>query len=151
MKVFIGSDHAAFKAKEDLKAAYHSCADFEMIDCGTFSSQSCSYPKYAGLVATHVQRREGKGLLLCGSGIGVSMVANRYAGVRAALCRTPREAQLSVEHNQSNILCMGSRFSSLEEMLKMIEAWLQASFQGGRHLSRISQFDHLGEGLGEKN
>ncbi len=144
MKIFVGCDHAAFREKETLKEAY-SESSFEIVDCGTLSPERCDYPDYARIVAKHVQKGEGKGLLLCGSGLGVSMAANRYAGVRAALCRTPEEARLSVEHNDSNILCVGARISSLEEIKMILKTWLGASFEGGRHIGRIAKFSDLGE------
>ena len=87
------------------------------------------------------------GLLLCGSGIGVSIVANKFKGIRAALCRTTEEAVLSKNHNNSNILCMGGRISSAEEICEMSWAWLSASFEDGRHQRRIDQFDSLGESI----
>ena len=139
MKIYIGGDHAAFETKEHLKKIYR------LEDCGSFSPESCDYPDYAHAVAKLVQKGLGKGVLLCGSGIGVSMVANRYALVRAALCRTPEEARLSVAHNDSNILCMGVRNLDLKTIEEIFTAWTKASFEGGRHQRRIDKFNQLGQ------
>jgi ribose 5-phosphate isomerase B len=142
-KIFIACDHAAFEAKEVLRQ--HLLKAHEVIDLGTHSAERCDYPDYAVAVARKVQAGEGIGILLCGSGIGVSLVANRFAGVRAALCRTPYEAELSRQHNNANILCLGARINNSDEIKAIAEAWLIASFEGGRHAERIAMFDSLGE------
>jgi|GEM_PF-66264 len=151
LKVFIGSDHAAFSEKEELKKllqenyATASTTQFEVVDVGCFSSERANYAEYASHVATHVQAGEGLGIIICGSGIGVSMVANRFAGVRAALVRSATDAKLAREHNNANVLCMGARQSSTTERQEMVKAWLEASFEGGRHVDRIHSFNSLGE------
>lgn len=142
MKIYIGCDHAAFEEKEALKAYLNQ--NYEVIDKGPFSGERCNYPDFASAVAREVQKGE-RGILLCGSGIGVSIVANRYSLVRAALCRTVEEAKLSRQHNDANILCLGARISSLEDIKAMCDAWMQESFEGGRHLERIELFNNLGE------
>ncbi|MBI2519356.1 MAG: ribose 5-phosphate isomerase B [Bdellovibrio sp.] len=144
MKIFIASDHAAFAAKEELKAYLAAKLGFECFDEGCFSPERASYSDLATKVALRVQNREGLGLLLCGSGIGVSMVANRYRNVRAALCRTSEEAKLSREHNDANILCVGARISSVESIKQMVDVWLTTAFEGGRHSERIATFNNLG-------
>ncbi len=143
MKLFIGSDHAAFEEKEKLKAHYADRIEF--IDSGPFTSERCDYPDYAAQVARSVAKEDGLGLLLCGSGIGVSMVANRFSNIRAALCRSPKEAQLSREHNNSNILCVGTRLNDLEEIYAIVDAWLAGEFQGGRHAKRVAMFNDWGK------
>ncbi len=145
MKIFVGSDHAAFEAKKELMAYLGTKPEIEVVDEGCFSSDRASYVEFGSKVALRVQNGDGRGILLCGSGIGVSMVANRYQKVRAALCRTPEEAKLSREHNDSNILCVGARISTSENIKKMTDAWLTASFEGGRHAERILSFNTLGE------
>ena len=153
MKVFLASDHAAFAAKEELKVylenSFASKLEFECVDEGCFSPERASYADLASKVALRVQSGDGLGILLCGSGIGVSMVANRYQKVRAAVCRTPEEAKLSRQHNDANILCVGARLSSIESIKQMVDVWLTTSFEGGRHSERIASFNLLGA-VGEK-
>ncbi len=146
MKVFVGCDHAAFAAKIALKA-FLAESSREVIDCGTFDDNPCDYPRFVRAVVEHVQKKEGLGILMCGSGIGMSMAANRYAGVRAALCRSTSEAELSVKHNDSNLLCLGSRHCTSSEIESIVNCWLNTTFEGGRHSDRIAQFNDLGEKL----
>ena len=146
MKIFIGCDHAAFDEKDQVKL-YLLELGHEVVDCGTDSNERCNYPTFASRVARKVGNNEGKGILLCGSGIGVSMVANRYQNVRAALCRTEQEAELARQHNDSNVLCVGARLTTMEAIKKIIDAWLAASFEEGRHTDRIKMFNQLGESL----
>ena len=134
MKIYIGCDHAAYDEKEELKKYLTDFIDVE--DMGPFSDERCNYPTFASHVARKVQK-EGRGILLCGSGIGVSMVANRFKGIRAALCRTPKEAILSRQHNDANILCIGARVSSMDDIKAMVNAWVKEDFQEGRHAQRI--------------
>lgn len=143
MKVAIGCDHAAFEGKEELKKYLES--KFEVLDQGTYSADRCDYPDYATQVAKVVVEENIFGVLLCGSGIGVSMVANRYKSVRAALVRTPEEARLSRQHNDANILCVGTRINSNNEIKAIVDAWFEAKFEDGRHTGRIAKFDSLGE------
>lgn len=119
--------------------------NIEFVDLGTQSEESCHYPEFASAVAKKVSAENAKGLLVCGSGIGVSMVANRYKGVRAALCRTVEEAKLSRQHNNSNVLCLGERITEQNLAEEIFEAWLTTEFEGGRHQNRIDLFDQLGE------
>lgn len=143
-KIFIGADHAAYEEKEIVKEFLKGLG-LEVEDCGPFDAQRCDYPDYASAVAKNVQlQNENRGILLCGSGIGVSIVANRYAKVRAALCRTVNEAKLSREHNNSNILCVGARISTIEEIKSMIKVWLETEFAGGRHEHRVAMFNDIG-------
>ncbi len=143
MKLILGSDHAAFAEKQTLKAWLKD--QYEIVDVGCPTDERCDYPTYATAVVKEVLGQKTLGILLCGSGIGVSMVANRYAGVRAALCRTPREAELSKQHNNANVLCLGARLHTIDELKAIITAWLESSFEGGRHLDRVNLFDGLGE------
>jgi ribose 5-phosphate isomerase B len=146
MKISIGCDHAAFEEKEQLLGWLKET--HEVSDCGTYSADRCDYPDFAKAVANQVTEESISGILICGSGIGISMAANRYAGVRAALCRTPHEAELSRQHNNANVLCLGARISSLEEMKNIVNAWFDAEFEEGRHTDRIVKFNDLGEKLG---
>lgn len=143
MKIFLGSDHAAYDEKELIKSYLSETCEVE--DLGPFSAERCDYPDFASAVSKRVQAGEGRGFLLCGSGIGVSMVANRFSNVRAALVRTPKEAELSRQHNDSNVLCVGARINSVEEIKEMAKAWLNTEFENGRHSGRIEKFNQLGE------
>lgn len=144
MKIFLGSDHAGFNLKsaifEKLKRE-----EVEVIDLGTDSLDSCHYPDFATAVAKEVSKGNGKGVLVCGSGIGVSMVANRYKNVRAALCRSVEEAKLSRQHNDSNVLCLGERLTESSLAMEILEAWMTTEFEGGRHQGRVDLFNSLGE------
>ena len=143
MKVALGCDHAAFEGKEELKKYLEK--KFGVLDEGTYSDERCDYPDFASKVAKRVVEEKIPGILLCGSGIGVSIVANRYRGVRAALVRTPEEARLSRQHNDANVLCLGARINSDAEIREMVDAWFEAEFEGGRHTDRLAKFANLGE------
>ena len=143
-KIFFASDHAAFKERCDL--ARHLEHRFEVIDLGTSSEASCHYPDYAIALARKMQQdAQARGVLLCGSGIGVSIVANRFKGIRAALCRSVEDAGLSRLHNDANVLCLGSRATSIDEMKRILDVWLSTSFEAGRHRDRLDIFKNLGE------
>ena len=142
-KIYIGSDHAAFSIKEKIKEWFK---DIQFEDVGTKSTESCNYPEYAIAVAKKVQSQDNaKGILICGSGVGMSIVANRFKKVRAALCRSIQDAQLSRAHNNANILCLGARVNSEQEIKEIITTWLASNYEGGRHQQRIDLFDQLGE------
>ncbi|MGI4994044.1 ribose 5-phosphate isomerase B [Halobacteriovorax sp. GFR7] len=142
-KIFLATDHGAFKQKEAVKKFLIE-EGYEVEDLGTHSSESCHYPEYAIALAKAVQK-EGRGILLCGSGIGVCMVANKFKGIRAALCHNVDLARLSREHNNANVICFGGRISTSEEVLAMTKVWLATEFEGGRHQTRIDMFTDLGE------
>ncbi len=142
-KIYLATDHGAFEQKEAVKNFLIE-EGYEVEDLGTHSTQSCHYPEYAVALARAVQK-EGRGVLLCGSGIGVSIVANKFKGIRAALCHSLDDARLSREHNNSNVICFGGRISSSEEVVAMTKIWLKTDFEGGRHQTRIDMFADLGE------
>lgn len=142
-KIYMACDHAAFEGKEGLKK--YLSENYEVIDLGTDGPDRCDYPDYAAKLAKAVQEEPQLGILLCGSGIGISMAANRYKGIRAALCRTPNEAELSRQHNDANVLCLGARINSAEELIAITDAWFGASFEEGRHTGRVAKFNELGE------
>ncbi len=144
MKIAIGSDHAAYEMKEMVKHLLLS-QKIEVIDCGTYSASRADYPDYAKKVSHEVVSNNIQGILLCGSGIGVSIVANRFKGVRAALCRAPMDAEMARKHNDANVLCLGARFNTEDEIKKIIEAWFANTFEGGRHADRLKIFEDLGE------
>ncbi|MBC7540533.1 MAG: ribose 5-phosphate isomerase B [Bacteriovorax sp.] len=144
MKIVIGSDHAAFETKEFVAELLLSLK-IEVIDVGPASAERCDYPDYASALVKVVLDQKISGILLCGSGIGVSIVANRYKGIRAALCRTPIDAEMARKHNDANILCLGARTNSHEEIKAIIDSWLESEFEGGRHSDRLKKFQNLGE------
>lgn len=144
-KIFIASDHAGYQAKSQL-VDYLKGADFQVVDLGADTDERTDYPLYSKLMAEQIQLNEDVlGILICGSGIGICMAANRYAGVRAALSKTPVEARLARQHNNANVLCLDGRLSSHDDRVEIFKSWYEASFEGGRHLDRINMFSDLGE------
>ncbi len=140
-RIPIGSDHAgvALKARlvEELRAL-----GYQPDDVGTHDAASVDYPDFAHTVAGQVERGEvARGVLLCGSGLGMSYAANRHAGVRAAVVWTPEVAALSREHNDANVLVLPARFVSADEGLAILRTWLTTPFAGGRHSRRIEKID----------
>lgn len=139
--VFIGSDHAAFELKEKIKH-YLFQKGYKTEDAGTDSEASVNYADYGKKVARAVSAgRYTRGILLCGSGLGMSMVANRFAGVRAALCSDLFSAKMSRLHNDSNILVLGGRIVGDVLAFELVRTWLETPFEGGRHLDRIRSID----------
>ncbi len=137
-KIIIGSDHGGFCLKEELKK-FLAKKGFAVRDAGTFSEESCDYTVFAAEVARNVSQRKFKrGILICKSGIGNSIVANRFPGVRAALCYTMTCARLSREHNDSNILVLGAAFTPAPLAKRMTDIWLRTQFAGGRHARRLN-------------
>ena len=144
-EIFLASDHAAYHEKEALKSFISLLGTYEVKDLGPLSDERCNYSDYAIKVARSVQDKKALGILLCGSGIGVSMVANRFKDVRAALCRSEEDAKLSRQHNDANIICFGARVSSIDQIKSMLEVWLNTEFEAGRHSERIEIFNLLGQ------
>ena len=144
----IGSDHAGYEMKEHLSRALAKLG-YEVEDLGTHSAESTDYADFAHPVAKEVSTGEAKrGILLCGTGLGMSYAANRWPHVRAAVAWTPEVAKLSREHNDANILVLPARCISDEEGERIMEAWLNTPFEGGRHERRIAKIE-LGPGEGE--
>lgn len=143
MKIFIATDHAALNEKNAL--VEHLKNHHEVIDLGTNSPESTHYPVWAMKLVKKVLEEKTFGILLCGSGIGVSIVANRFKGIRAALCRDEEDAKMSRLHNNANVLCLGGRRNSIDEIKKMTDVFLSTEFEGGRHQTRIDQFNDLGQ------
>lgn len=143
--VVIGNDHAAYQLKEQIKN-YLIDNDIEVKDIGTQNESSVDYPDYGIKVASLVSEGEfARGILLCGSGIGMSIVANRFCNVRAALCNDLFSAILSRKHNNSNILVMGARIIGDVLAIEILKAWLETAYEaGGRHQKRIDKFNDLG-------
>ncbi|HIE23640.1 MAG TPA: ribose 5-phosphate isomerase B [Candidatus Korarchaeota archaeon] len=139
MKIAIGSDHAGFALKERLKN-YLIKLNYEVKDFGTHSEESVDYPDIAFEVSRDVSNGKfDRGILICGTGIGMCIAANKVVGIRAAICWDERTAKLSRKHNDSNILCLGGRILDEEEALKIVDVWLTTEFEGGRHLRRIKK------------
>ena len=143
--VLIASDHAGYQLKEFLKHHFSfQKIHYKVKDLGTYSSESVDYPDYAHLLSRLISNGEQeRAILLCGSGIGMSIVANRYPNVRAALCWNYEIARLSREHNDSNILVLPARFLDLSQAYSIVLVWLETKFAGGRHQKRIDKIDNL--------
>jgi ribose 5-phosphate isomerase B len=142
MEIIIGSDHAGFELKERCKAHLESLEGFSVKDIGVFNMESADYPNVAHKLAGAVSDGQySKGILICGSGIGMSIVANRYKGVRAALCHNLYLARMARMHNNANILVMGERVIGWGLALAMVDAFLDTDFDGGRHQERLNMIE----------
>ena len=143
MKVIIGSDHAGFPLKTQVKNLLEDMGHTTE-DVGCYSEDSVDYPVYGKAVAAGVARGEfPKGILVCGSGLGMSMIANRFRGVRAALCNDLYSAVLSRQHNDANLLVLGGRLIGSDLADEIVATWLKTEFHGGRHESRVAQLDEV--------
>lgn len=139
MKIALGADHAGYELKDKIRRHLQQ-KGIQVQDEGTASGESVDYPDYARLVAHDVsQNRADLGILVCGSGIGMAMAANKVAGIRAANVSSEYQAQMSREHNNANLLTLGSRILKEEEALRIVDQWLSASFAGGRHERRVEK------------
>lgn len=139
MKIAIGSDHRGFEAKERIKALLHELGA-SIVDHGTNSRDACDYPDLALAVARQVASGEAdRGILLCGSGVGMSITANKVRGIRAALCHDDLTVQLSRRHNDANVLCMPADLVGDALMKSMVRTWLETDFEGGRHARRVGK------------
>ncbi|MDM8518224.1 ribose 5-phosphate isomerase B [Desulfobacterales bacterium HSG16] len=142
--IIIGSDHAAFSLKEVLKAYITETFGINVTDAGTHSEASVDYPDFGAKVAQAVSSKEfNRGILLCGTGLGMSMTANRFSHVRAALCNDLFSAKMSRQHNDANILVLGGRVIGDVLAKEILAAWIKTPFEGGRHQVRIEKFDHI--------
>ena len=143
MKVIIGSDHAGFPLKTQVKNMLESMG-YTITDAGCFSEDSVDYPAYGKAVAAEVASGEvPRGILICGSGLGMSMIANRFIGVRAALCNDLYSAVLSRQHNDANLLVLGGRLIGSDLAGEIVTTWLATEFDGGRHERRVAQLDEV--------
>lgn len=139
MIIAIGSDHAGFEAKSII-VEYLKSKNIEYKDFGTYSTESVDYPDIAHAVAKAVENKEFTiGILICGSGQGVNITANKYAKIRSALCWNTEIASLSRQHNDANILALPGRFLKKNELLDIVDIFLNTSFEGGRHLNRVNK------------
>lgn len=140
-KILIGSDHGGFKLKgiiiNHLKEEGYDIQDF-----GCYSEESCDYPVIAKEVAKAVLETSGRAILVCGTGIGMSIAANRFKGIRASHCTDTFTARMTRMHNDSNILCLGERITGAGLALDIVDIWLKTDFEGGRHLNRINMLEN---------
>ncbi len=139
MKIAIGSDHAGFELKETIKTFLKE-KGIEVIDFGTYSEERVDYPDYAIPLAESVANgEEDFGILICGTGIGMSIAANKVKGIRASLCSDVYSAHSAREHNNANVLCLGGRVLGKELAKEIVDKWLSSSFLGGRHKRRVDK------------
>ena len=140
MKVAIGSDHGGFSLKEVI-VPFLKELGHDVLDVGCYDEQSVDYPGFADKVCEKVMTSEAdRGILICGTGIGMSMAANKHKGIRAALCSEQYTASMSREHNDANVLCMGERVTGPGVAMEIVRTWLSTPFGGGRHQRRIELF-----------
>ena len=145
MKVLIGSDHAGYKLKVEV-FNYLKENGYDIEDVGTYSEESCDYVDFAEKVASGVSRGAAeRGILICGSGIGMSIVANKFPGVRAALCTSEYHARKSRQDNNSNVLTMGGRVTTFEIAKLIVDAWFNTEYAGGRHQRRLDKIQKIEE------
>jgi len=146
MKIVVGSDHRGFEAKEQIKAILAQLGH-ECVDIGTDSSDPVDYPDPAYLAAVAVSKKQAdRAILACGTGIGMSITANKVKGIRAALCHDELSAQISRHHNDANVLCLAGDLIGEVLLRKIVEAWLDTEFSGGRHLRRVNKISAIEEG-----
>ena len=143
-KIFIGADSAGYALKEELRE-YLKTKGYEVVDCGTHSSESCHYPDFAAAVCHGVQGAlsDSFGVLICGTGVGMSMCANKYNGIRAALCGDTYSAKMTRRHNDANVLCMGARVIGSCLATDILDAFLENEFEGGRHKVRVDMMMNI--------
>lgn len=148
MKVYIGADHRGYDFKTKIIKILND-QGYDVVDMGAHeSASSCDYPKVAYKVASKVAKlRNGRGILVCMSGIGQAMAANKVRGAYAALCYNAQSAALSRKHNNANILVLGSKFVKQSEIGKILRTWLNTEFEGGRHRRRVNQIKRMEKGL----
>ncbi|HHY10386.1 MAG TPA: ribose 5-phosphate isomerase B [Firmicutes bacterium] len=145
MKIVIGADHGGFAAKEAV-IEFLKKQGYQIEDKGTYSEESCDYPDIAHAVAQAVAAGEfEQGILICGTGIGMSLAANKTPNVRAALAHDTYSARMAKAHNNANVLCLGARVIGLGLMLDIVDAFCRESFEGGRHARRVAKIEQVNE------
>lgn len=143
MKIGIGSDHGGFELKESIKIHLDEVG-IQYVDYGTNSTDSVDYPDFGKTVADAVAAKEvDKGIVICGTGIGISIAANKVKGIRCALCSETYSARMSIEHNNANMLALGARVLGVDLAHEIVDAWLKAEFQGGRHEKRVNKISDI--------
>ena len=147
MKVTIGSDHGGFNLKEEIKSLLEEMK-IEYNDVGTYQAEAIDYPEVSGKVEKSILQGEAdKGIIVCGTGIGVSIAANKFKGIRAALCNDVFSAQMAAEHNNANIITLGERVVGAGLAKMIVKTWLTTEFAGGRHERRVNQITALEKNL----
>lgn len=146
-RIFIGSDGAGYALKSEIIKHLQSM-EYDVTDCGTDSEGSCHYPDFAAAVCRKVQKdlTGSFGILICGTGIGMSMCANKYSGIRAALCSDTYSAKMTRQHNDANVLCMGARVIGSCLAIDILDSFLSHEFEGGRHAVRLSMMTEIENG-----
>ncbi len=139
-QIIIGSDHGGYRLKNEIITHLKNLG-YEISDLGCYSTESCDYPIIAKDVAEEVLANKWKGMLVCGTGIGMSIAANRYEGIRASHCTDTFTARMTRAHNDSNILCLGERITGTGLALDIVDIWIKTEFEGGRHQKRINLID----------
>ena len=152
MNIFIGSDHAGFKTKQFILNNSNTISTsfkINFIDIGTNTEDKCDYPDYAIKLITLLEKQlpykkiseqKNFGILICGTGIGMCMVANRFKKIRAVVCRSVEDAKISREHNNANVLCIGARTTDKSTIIEIIKTFIETKYEGGRHDIRINKF-----------
>lgn len=142
LRIAIGSDHGGYEYKEQI-VSHLKEKGYECVDVGTYSTDSCDYPVIARTVTTKITTGEAdRGILICGTGIGMSIVANKVKGIRAALCGDTFSARASIAHNNSNVLCLGERVIGINLAMDIVDIWLESKFEGGRHQRRVDMMEN---------
>jgi ribose 5-phosphate isomerase B len=143
MKIAIANDHAAVEMKREIQS-YLEEKGYEVINFGTDTNERCNYPDYGLKVAEAIKNGEAdQGVLICGTGIGISLAANKVPGIRAAVCSEPVSARLAKQHNNANIIAFGARIVGLEEAKAIVDAFFGAEFLGGRHAMRVDLISEI--------
>ena len=143
MKIGLGADHGGFELKEAIKEHLQE-KGFEVVDYGTYTEESVDYPEIGEKVANAVAAGEvERGIVMCGTGLGISISANKVPGIRAALVSESFSARLSIEHNNANMLALGGRVTGKDLALEIVDVWLKAQFEGGRHARRVGKIGDI--------
>ena len=140
MKHYIATDHAGVEFKNEIKL-YLEKKGVEVVDLGPFDTNRVDYPDYAKKLCKEVIANSAKGILICGTGIGMSIAANKVKGIRAALCHDEYTAKMARAHNDANVLCMGARVLGLGVAQGMVDIWLETEFEGARHAQRVAKLE----------
>ena len=141
--IAIGSDHGGYKLKEEIKK-YLEETEIEYTDCGTFNEERAEYPEIAQALATEVQDGQAeKGIIICRSGIGMCIVANKFKGIRCAKCNDEEEAKFSRMHNDSNVLALGADYMDTNKAIRIVRTWIATEFEGGRHEERVNMIKEI--------
>jgi RpiB/LacA/LacB family sugar-phosphate isomerase len=142
LKIVIGSDHAGVEMKREISIFLRKLG-YEVIDCGTHTTDSVDYPDIAGQVTCEVLKQNIPGILICGTGIGISIAANKVDGIRAALCTNEFTARLARQHNDANILALGSRVTAVSYALEIVDVFIKTDFEAGRHHNRVEKIKQI--------